>query len=102
MRIRTSSVEHPLLFRRVWGTRVGPALSDRAIALVIQRRAALAGPEGDFGGHSVRSGFVTEGARQSVALPALMAMTDHRSVASGVGYYQGGSAKDNPASRLME
>jgi len=31
-----------------------------------------------------------------------MAMTDHRSVASGVGYYQGGSAKDNPASRLME
>ncbi|HFF3781554.1 tyrosine-type recombinase/integrase [Stenotrophomonas maltophilia] len=90
------------LFRRVWGTRVGPALSDRAIALVIQRRAALAGLKGDFGGHSLRSGFVTEGARQGVALPALMAMTDHRSVASVVGYYQGGSAKDNPASRLME
>lgn len=57
-RIRTSSVEQPLLFRRLWGTRVGPALSDRAIALVIQRRAALAGLEGDFGGHSLRSGLL--------------------------------------------
>lgn len=90
------------LFRRVWGKRVGPALSDRAIALIIQRRATLAGLEGDCGGHSLRSGFVTEGARQGLALPALMAMTDHRSVASVVGYYQGGSVKDNPASRLME
>jgi len=28
------------LFRRVWGKRTGSALSDRAIALIIQRRAA--------------------------------------------------------------
>jgi len=90
------------LFRRVWGKRVGPALSDRAIALVIQRRAALAGLEGNFGGHSLRSGFVTEGARQGVALPALMAMTDHRSVASVVGYFQQGGPQHNPAARLLD
>ncbi|WP_313140350.1 integrase [Stenotrophomonas sp.] len=36
------------LFRRVWGDRIGPALSDRAVALIIQRRAALAGLAGDF------------------------------------------------------
>jgi len=86
----------------VWGKRVGPALSDRAIALVIQRRAALAGLEGNFGGHSLRSGFVTEGARQGVALPALMAMTDHRSVASVVGYFQQGGPQHNPAARLLD
>lgn len=90
------------LFRRVWGDRVGPGLSDRAIALIIQRRAALAGLDGDFGGHSQRSGFITEGARQGIALPALMAMTDHRSVASVIGCYQGGRAADNPAARLAE
>ncbi len=90
------------LFRRVWGTRVGPALSDRAIALIIQRRAKQAGLDGDFGGHSLRSGFVTEGARQGVALPALMAMTDHRSVASVTGYYQSGGAQCNPAARLLD
>jgi len=90
------------LFRRVWGDRVGPGLSDRAIALIIQRRAALAGLDGDFGGHSLRSGFITEGARQGVALPALMAMTDHRSVTSVVGYFQQGGAQQNPAARLMD
>jgi len=90
------------LFRRVWGNRVGPALSDRAIALVIQRRAALAGLNGDFGGHSLRSGFITEGARQGVSLPALMAMTDHRSVASVIGYFQQGGAGHNPAARLLD
>lgn len=69
--------------------RVGSALSDRAIALIIHRRAAVAWLEAGCGEHSLRSGFITEGARQSIALPALMAMTDHRSVASLVGYHQG-------------
>jgi len=90
------------LFRRVWGNRVGPALSDRAIALIIQRRAKQAGLDGDFGGHSLRSGFITEGARRGVALPALMAMTDHRSIASVTGYYQSGGAQCNPAAHLLE
>lgn len=34
--------------------------------------------EGDFGVHSLRSWFVTEGDRQGIALPALMVMTEHR------------------------
>jgi hypothetical protein len=70
--------------------------------MFVQRRAALAGIEGDFGGHSLRSGFVTEGGRKGVALPALMAMTEHRSVASVVGYFQAGGVAGNPAARLLE
>lgn len=62
----------------------------------------MAGLEGDFGGHSLRSGFVTEGARQGIALPALMAMTEHRAVSSVIGYYQAGEASQNPAARLLD
>lgn len=90
------------MFRRVWKTRVGPPLSPAAVGAIVQRRAALAGLEGDFGGHSLRSGFVTEGGRQGIALPALMAMTEHRSVASVVGYFQTGSASKNPAAHLLD
>lgn len=90
------------LFRRIWKTRVGPALSPAAVAAIVQRRAALASLKGDFAGHSLRSGFVTEGARQGVALPALMAMTEHRSAASVLGYFQAGNAADNPAAHLLD
>lgn len=90
------------LFRRIWKTRVGPALSPAAVAAIVQRRAELAGLKGDFGGHSLRSGFVTEGASQGVTLPALMVMTEHRSVASVIGYFQAGTAADNPAAHLLD
>ena len=66
------------------------------------RRARLAGLEGDFGGHSLRSGFVTEASRQGVSLPAIMPLTEHRAVSSVVGYFHSGSASDNPAARLLE
>ncbi|MBB3814751.1 integrase [Xanthomonas arboricola] len=90
------------LFRRLWGERVGPALSPKAVAAIVQRRALQAGLTGDFGGHSLRSGFITEGARQGIALPALMALTEHRSVAQAIGYFQAGNASSNPASRMLD
>ncbi len=90
------------IFRRLWKQRVGPALSPAAVGEIVQRRARLAGLEGDFGGHSLRSGFVTEASRQGVALPAIMALTEHRAVSSVVGYFQTGSAANNPAARLLE
>ncbi len=90
------------LFRRVWPRSLGGALSGKAVAAIVKDRARLAGLDGDFAGHSLRSGFVTEGARRGVALPALMAMTDHRSVASVIGYFQQGGVGSNPAARLMD
>lgn len=90
------------IFRRLWKDRVGPALSPAAVGELVQRRARLAGLEGDFGGHSLRSGFVTEASRQGVPLPAIMQMTEHRAVASVMGYVQSGDAANNPAARLLE
>lgn len=90
------------IFRRLWKLRVGPALSPAAVGEIVQRRVRQAGLEGDFGGHSLRSGFVTEASRQGVSLPAIMQLTEHRAVSSVIGYFQTGSASANPAARLLE
>jgi integrase len=100
--LAASGLTEGCLFRRLWKQRVGDGLSPAAVAAIVQRRAALAGLKGDFAGHSLRSGFVTEGGRQGVALAALMSMTEHRSVASVIGYFQAGGVDDNPAACLLD
>ena len=100
--LTAADITEGAIFRRLWKQRLGPALSPAAVGEIVQRRARLAGLEGDFGGHSLRSGFVTEAGKQGVPLPAVMAMTEHRSVASVIGYFQAGAAEDNPAGRLLK
>ncbi len=100
--LAASGVIEGAIFRRLWRTRVGPPLSPAAVGELVQRRATLAGLKGNFGGHSLRSGFVTEAGRQGVPLPAVMAMTEHRAVSSVVGYFQSGAADQNPAARLLD
>lgn len=100
--ITASGIADGPIFRRLWGDRLGPGLSPKSVGSIVQQRAALAGLVGNFGGHSLRSGFVTEGGRQGIALPALMAMTEHRSVAAVIGYFQAGGVATNPAARLLD
>jgi hypothetical protein len=66
----------------------------------VQRRARLAGLAGDWAAHSLRSGFVTEAGRQGVALGEVMAMTEHRSVGTVMGYFQAGTLLSSRASAL--
>ena len=100
--LEAAGIHEGAIFRRVWKGRVGPALLPGSVATIVKRRARLAGLAGDFGAHSLRSGFVTEAGKQGVPLPAVMAMTEHRSVASVIGYFQSGAAEDNPAGRLLK
>lgn len=100
--LEAAGIREGAIFRRIWKDRVGPALLPGSVATIVKRRAALAGLEGNFGAHSLRSGFVTEAGKQGVPLPAVMAMTEHRSVASVIGYFQSGQAEDNPAARLLK
>jgi integrase len=100
--LEASGITAGAIFRRPWKTKLGPPLSPAAVAEIVQRRPLRAGIEGNFAGHSLRSGFVTEAGRQGVALPAVMAMTEHLSVSSVLGYFHSGSAEQNPASRLLE
>ena len=100
--LEASGITEGAIFRRLWKQRIGPALSPAAVGEIVQRRARLAGLEGDFGGHSLRSGFVTEASRQGVSLPAIMQLTEHRAVSSVIGYFQAGGVSDSPAARLLE
>ena len=100
--LRAANITTGPISRRLWGDRIGPPLSAKAVAAIVQRRAAQAGVTGDFGGHSLRSGFITEGGRQGIALPALMALTGHRSVKQAMGYFHSGGAVKTPASRLLD
>jgi integrase len=91
------------LFRRMYkGNKVGTtALSADQVARIVQRRAALAGLNGDWAAHSLRSGFVTEAGRQGVPLGEVMAMTEHRSVGTVMGYFQTGSLLSSKATQLL-
>lgn len=61
----------------------------------------VAGLEGDWAAHSLRSGFVTEAGRQGVPIGEVMAMTEHRGVGTVMGYYQAGSLLTSRASTLL-
>lgn len=71
------------------------------MARIVQRRAKLAGLEGDWAAHSLRSGFVTEAGRQGVPLGEVMAMTERRSVSSVMGYFQAGSLLSSLATEMF-
>src|SRR5471030_311257 len=91
------------LFRRLYkGGKVSTtALSADQVARIVQRRAQLAGLEGDWAAHSLRSGFVTEAGRQGVPSGEVMAMTEHRGVGTVMGYFQAGALLDSRATDLL-
>lgn len=96
-----SGIAHGPIFRRVWRCRLGPALSPAAVAQIVKHRAALAGLAGDWAGHSLRSGLVTEAGRRGVPLGDVMAMTDHRKVDTVLSYYRPGELLKSTAANLL-
>lgn len=82
-----SQIREGALFRRVLkGNNLGAALSAASVRDIVNKRCRLAGIEGAYSAHSLRSGFVTEAVLQQVPLPETMAMTGHRSISSVLGY----------------
>lgn len=100
--LSASGISKGAVFRRLWNKKIGGALSPAAIGAIVTKRAALAGLQGDFGGHSLRSGFVTEAGRQGVSLGDVMAMSGHKSVPVVMGYFQSGNSINNPAAKLFD
>jgi integrase len=91
------------LFRRLFrGGRVGTtSLTPDHVARIVQRRTRLAGLDGDWAAHSLRSGFVTEAGRQGVPLGEVMALTEHRSVGTVMGYFQAGALLNSRGADLL-
>jgi integrase len=99
--LKAAEITEGAVFRRLWrSTKVGEALSPHAIAAIVQRRALLAGLPGDFAGHSLRRGFVTEASMHDVPLAETMALTGHRLVKSVIRYSEVGDVLKSKASTL--
>lgn len=80
----------------------GNALSDKAVALIVKKYAALAGFDpAKFAGHSLRRGFATSAAQHDVSVLSIMRQTRHRSEKMVHRYIeQGDIFKENPLNRI--
>lgn len=101
--LAASGIRQGPIFRRVRrGDVVGEPLAAAAVRDIVLERSRLAGLDGAYSAHSLRSGFVTEAGRRNVPLGDTMAMTGHASVATVMGYFRAGAAAQSPAARLLD
>ena len=101
--LSASGIASGPLFRRIRkDTVVAEPLSPSAVRKIVQERCRLAGLEGNFSAHSIRSGFVTEAGRQNVPLGDTTAMTGHASVTTVMRYFRSGQATTGRAARLLD
>lgn len=100
--LKASGIKDGAIFRRIRrGGHVGEALSAASVREIVKKRCALAGIEGDYSAHSLRSGFVTEASTKDVGLPEIMALTGHRSVQTLFGYNRASSSRRASVLRLL-
>lgn len=93
--LRQAGITEGPVFRRIWSARghragttpvgtpprIGPhALSDRAVTDIIRKRCGDTQLEGDFGGHSLRRGAITTGAKDGYDLLELKRFSRHKSL----------------------
>ena len=78
------------------------ALTPQSINLIVKRRCAMAGLDRrEFSAHGLRAGYLTEAARQGIALPEAMQQSRHRSVQQAASYYNEGERAQGRAVRLL-
>jgi integrase len=92
------------VFRRVdqWENIRAEALTGQGVNIILKRRIAMAGLDpASFSAHGLRSGFLTEAAKQGVPLPEAMAQSQHRSVQQAARYYNDAERRMGKAARLL-
>lgn len=101
--LEISEIDSGAIFRSVdrHSNIANEALSDRAVALIVKKRAQRAGLNPKlFAGHSLRSGFITESGIQGKSLLEAMKLSGHKTMQVAAGYHQAGSALLNEAAEL--
>jgi len=91
------------VFRSInrWDGLSDRALTPQAVNLILKRRCAEAGLDPlAFSAHGLRSGYLTEAARNGVPLPAAMQQSQHRSVQQAASYYNDADRQLSQAARL--
>jgi integrase len=77
------------------------ALTPQSINLIVRRRCVMAGLEPEaFSAHGLCAGYLTEAARQGIALPEAMQQSQHRSVQQAASYYNEADRTMGKAARL--
>jgi integrase len=79
--LEASGTTFGAVFRSVdWHGNIGESMSARAVADVVKVHARRAGFDpAEFGGHSLRAGFVTSAAEKGSKVDRIMDHTGHRS-----------------------
>lgn len=78
-------------------------LSPDGVRAIVARRLAQAGyPPDHASAHGLRSGFLTQAARDGAPLAAAMRLSLHRSAAQAQRYYADADLAENPAADLLE
>jgi len=101
--IERADITKGALFRAIdrWEAIDDRGLTPQAINLILKRRCAMAGLDPvEFSAHGLRSGYLTEAARNGVALPAAMRQSQHRSVQQAARYYNDADQALGKAARL--
>lgn len=101
--IERADVKKGPVFRAIdrWEAIDDRALTPQAVNLILKRRCAMAGLDPvEFSAHGLRSGYLTEAARNGVALPAAMRQSQHRSVQQAARYYNDADQALGKAARL--
>lgn len=101
--LEASGVKEGAIFRSVGkGGDIRGALSGNDVRRIVKKRTKLAGyDENQFSAHSLRRGFVTEGAKQGKPIGDIMKMTSHKSVSTAMKYYEAGSIINNSCAELV-
>ena len=86
--LQLAEISEGFVFRKLnAGAATDQPMSDRAVAQVVQARAAAAGYDPRlFAGHSLRAGFITSGARAGGSIFKLKEVSRHRSTDVLVSY----------------
>lgn len=90
------------IFRRVYGSRIhSDGLTPAQVARILKKRAEDIGLDAaNVSGHSIRRGWITEGARQGKPVKDMMELTGHKSVSAFFEYIESDLAS-NPASDIL-
>jgi len=102
--LERSDIHKGPVFRAIdrWEAIEERALTPQSINLIVKRRCAMAGLDPrEFAAHGLRSGYLTEAARQGVALPEAMQQSQHRSVQQAASYYNEAERAQGRAARLL-
>lgn len=91
------------VFRRIdkWGTIGAAALDPQSVNAIIKNRCAAADLDpAQYSAHGLRSGYLTEAAREGVPLQEAMQQSQHRSVQQAARYYNEAHIARGRAARL--